>query len=438
MRHILLKGAFWAAVYLLLVLTPLLALLLRPPSGLGFWQDFSLALGFAGTTMMAAMFVLTARFRRPSAPFGIDVIYYFHRQIGLIGLLFVFAHPLILVLAEPELLVLVTRGPLHWTLRTGLVSLAVFSLIVASSVWRRQIDFHYDDWRLWHVILAPLALFTGFLHIWAAGYYLDSPLKRFLWLLIIVSVVLIIFYVRLLKPARLLRNPYQVEEHFTEVPGTWTLVLKPLGSHNFRFLPGQFAWLTIYHSPFAMKEHPFSMTSSAEHPERLTFTIKAAGDFTRRIKEIKKGERVYVDGPYGAFSFDRYPAPGYVFIGGGIGSAPIMAMLRTMADRGERRPVQFIYGGGRPHRMLFTKEVEELQRKLDLEVIYVLSKSPPDWQGETGFITAELLNRRLPPDRAERECFICGPTPMLHLVEIGLHRSGVPLSRIHTEVFELV
>jgi predicted ferric reductase len=77
------RAAFWIAVYLVLVLVPLFALLIGPrPSGSGFWWDLSLALGFAGTTMMAVMFFLTARFQRATAPFGIDLVYYFHRWIS--------------------------------------------------------------------------------------------------------------------------------------------------------------------------------------------------------------------------------------------------------------------------------------------------------------------------------------------------------------------
>ena len=72
-------GLFWVGVYLLLVLMPLFVLLFSPPAGNGFLYDLSMALGFAGTTMMAVMFILTARFKRASLPFGIDIIYYFHR-----------------------------------------------------------------------------------------------------------------------------------------------------------------------------------------------------------------------------------------------------------------------------------------------------------------------------------------------------------------------
>jgi predicted ferric reductase len=70
----------WVSVYLVLVLAPLLILMFgEVPPGSGFWRDFSMALGFAGMAMMGVQFLLTARFQRACAPFGIDIIYYYHR-----------------------------------------------------------------------------------------------------------------------------------------------------------------------------------------------------------------------------------------------------------------------------------------------------------------------------------------------------------------------
>ncbi len=425
-------------IYLTLVLTPLFVMLWQPtPAGLGFWRDLSSALGFAGTTMMAIMFLLTARLHRVTAPFGIDIIYYFHRQIALVALFVVLAHPLILFSVDHELFSLAaTHAP--WSLRTGTGAVIFFLLLLATSLWRKQLGIHYDTWRFWHAIFAVLALLFTLLHIRAIGYYIATPWKGLLWQLIVLTVFLVLLFVRLIKPASLLRQPYEVVDHHEEVADTWTLILRPLTSQKFRFIPGQFAWLTIWHSPFALKEHPFSISSSAEQPDRLTFTIKALGDFTSKIGGIENGSRVYMDGPYGAFSCDRHPAPGYVFIAGGIGSAPIMSMLRTLSDRGEQCPIQFFYGGGQWQRLPFTNELEELRRRLNLEIVYVLEKPPPEWEGETGLITAELLDRRLAEDRKSRQYFICGPIPMMHMVEKGLHSVGVPLTHIHSELFDLV
>ena len=78
-------GLFWIGVYLGLALFPCLILLYGTmPGGYGFWWDFSMALGFAATSMMALMFFLTARFKRAALPFGVDIIYYFHKHISLL------------------------------------------------------------------------------------------------------------------------------------------------------------------------------------------------------------------------------------------------------------------------------------------------------------------------------------------------------------------
>jgi predicted ferric reductase len=186
-------------------------------------------------------------------------------------------------------------------------------------------------------------------HIFGVDYYTSIPAQRILWIVLPILWVLMIVYVRGIRTAALLRRPYQIAEVREERGKTWSLVLKPEGHSDVRFKPGQVAWLTVQRMPISGGEHPFSYASSAERTDRIEFAIRELGDFTSTIKhlrpqECKPGQCVYVDGPYGTFDIDQQDAPGYVFIAGGIGSAPIMSMLRTMADRKDRRPVLFFYG----------------------------------------------------------------------------------------------
>lgn len=434
-----LRALMWIAVYLLLVLAPLFVLLLGPvPVGGGFWVDLSLALGFAATAMMAVMFLLTARFQRATAPFGIDLIYYFHRQasIGAFGLTLL--HPLLLVILDPRLLGAMHPAVMPWHLWAGLVSFVAMTALMISSLWRKQLRIHYDAWRVGHVVLAVLALVTAVAHIAGVAHYSATPWKKWLWLLIALSCLLTVLYVRLLKPALMLRRPWRVVDVIPEHGSTWTLVLRPERHAGFRFLPGQFAWLSLNRSPFAMKEHPFSISSSAQNLREIRFTIKELGDFTRTIGRVKRGTLAYLDGPYGTFSIDLSQAPGYVFVAGGVGIAPIMSMLRTLAERGDKRPLLLFYAYHTWERLTFREELEELRGRLDLQIVCVLSEPPVDWQGERGYLTEEIFARHLPPDKAGRECFICGPTPMIEVAEKALARQGVPLTHIHSEIFDLV
>jgi ferredoxin-NADP reductase len=146
-----------------------------------------------------------------------------------------------------------------------------------------------------------------------------------------------------------------------------------------------------------------------------------------------------VDGPYGSFSTDRHPrAPGYVFMSGGIGVAPIMSMLRALADRGDTRRHTLFTAHSAWDRIPLRDEVDRLEKVLDLEVIHVLEDPPEGWEGETGWITPEMLDRRLPENRKELVYFVCGPVPMLRAMERFLGELGISSTKVHSELFDLV
>jgi 3-phenylpropionate/trans-cinnamate dioxygenase ferredoxin reductase subunit len=251
----------------------------------------------------------------------------------------------------------------------------------------------------------------------------------------------LLFYIRVLKPLQLMRTPYEVVSVTPERANTWSLTVKPVGHSGLHFMPGQFAWITVNNSPFAEAEHPFSFSSSASQPDQLTFTIKELGDFTRQIKTLQPGQKVYVDGPFGHFSIDRHThAEHFVFIAGGVGITPIMSMLRTMADRGDNRSVTLLYANQDWENVIFRDEIEALKEKLNLRVVHVLNKPEPGWEGERGFISQSVLERHLP--KAERpntvEIFICGPQPMMNAVEQALINLKIPFGDFHSERFNLV
>ena len=96
------RAAVWIIVYLLFILAPLFALLAGSwPAARDFWTEFAVAIGYSGLAMMGLQFGLTARFRYVTEPWGEDVIYHFHRQISLIAVGLVVAHPVIMFAVRP-------------------------------------------------------------------------------------------------------------------------------------------------------------------------------------------------------------------------------------------------------------------------------------------------------------------------------------------------
>ncbi len=432
-------GIFWIGLYLLVVLVPVFLMLVPPtPSGRGFWREFSVALGFVGLTQIALQFVLIARFRQVTAPYGIDIILRYHRQIAMVSVAAILLHPTILVIDYPSRLALLNPFGGNLASRVAWISVAALLLIVLSSVFRERWAIRYEWWRLSHLVLGVAAIVFAQLHVSMAGVYTNTLWKQTIWIVLAVVMVGLVLYLRLLVPAWQRRARWRVAEVRAEAGDTQTLVLEPVGHAGMVFRPGQFVWLKISGSPFTLKEHPFSIASSAECRDRIEFGIKALGDFSAQVHAIPPGTSAYLDGPHGAFSIDRYEAAGYVFIAGGIGITPMRSFLRTLADRRDPRPVLLFYADKTRDAMTYRDELEGLRDKLNLTIVDVLEAPPGEWDGETGFLTPEILAKHLPDEAFARRYFLCGPEPMFDAVRPALVERGVPEDRIHMERFALV
>jgi len=436
------RAAIWIAIYLALVGAPLAILLVgRMPPGKAFLWDFSIALGFAGIAMIAVQFILTARFRRASAPFGLDIIYLFHRYLALIAVGLILAHFLILWFYYEDALGELDPREARFELTLGRAALVLFLLAVITSEFRKLLRLEYGLWRYAHVAFATLGFAAAVGHIAGVGYYTEASGNRTLWLGVTLVFLLTVVWVRIVKPWRQLRRPYRVVEVRPERSNAWTLALEPDGHDGLKgFQPGQFGWLTLRNSPFSLREHPFTIASPPEALPRIEFGIKPLGDFSGAIGSLKPGEPAYLDAPHGMFSIDRnHDAPGFVGIVGGIGITPLMSMMRSMAERGDRRPLFLFYANKRWDDVIYREEIGQLAECLDLTLVHILEKPPADWNGEEGFITRDILERHLPAARLrDLHYFLCGPVPMARAAEQALHELGVPAWRIQTEIFELV
>lgn len=447
MRSLLMKnpvviGASWIGAYLVLILLPLLILLLYPPTPSderSFWLEFSAALGFIGLAMMAMQFALTARINRIEASYGVDLILQFHRYTSIVAFFFILAHPIIVFINNPETLQLLNFIQAPWRARAAVIATLALIAIIVTSIWRKQLNIPYEPWRIAHGILAVVVMAFGLGHVLGVGNYLSLFWKSVIWTGIALAALWLLIYVRLVKPYFMLKKPYLVEAAIPQRGNVWNLVLRPRGHEGIHFEPGQFAWITLEISPFRMREHPFSFASSAERSDRIEFGIKAVGDFTNTIKDVKPGTKAFLDGPYGVFTTERYEdTAGFVFIAGGIGITPIMSMLITLAERKDERPLLLIYSSKTWEDITYREEIEELKDKLDLKVVHVLREPPEDWSGESGYVDKELLKKYIPKRPATRNYFICAVPKMMDQVEKALHELEVPVTNVHMEHYNLV
>ena len=432
-----LLGVFWVFLFALLTLAPILILILGPKfSNRSPILDLSVGLGFVGLAIMALEFVTSGRIKILNRPFGTDLIYHFHRQIGIAAFFMVFSHPILLFILDSRYLRLLNIFTAPMQAKSGVTAVVLLIGLVWGAEYRQKINLSYKLWKILHGLIAIAMVGLALVHIFIANNYISLPWEKALWITYSAIFIGMLAYTRIIYPLRLIRRPFLVKETREERGDVWTIVMEPINHKGFQFAPGQFAWLTAWKTPFSDTEHPFSISSSAERKSEIEMSIKNLGPFTSRIRTLKSGDRVYVDGPYGAFNLDRFPkAERLIFIPGGIGVSPIMSMLRTMADRNDSRPILLFYCNREWENLTFKEEIENLEKKLKLKTIYTIEKPPERWEGESGFLNRDILNRYIPKEwlKDGTDIFLCGPAPMMIAVENELRNVGYTDKRIHSE-----
>ena len=214
------------------------------------------------------------------------------------------------------------------------------------------------------------------------------------------------------------------------------LVLRLIEPAEIKFFPGQYLDISIPGTD-AVRSFSMANTSSRESGQ-LEFVIKVYPDglFSRFLdEELKPGDRLDLTGPFGVFTL-REGESDLVFVGGGAGMAPILSLLRAMAERGLQRTATFFYGARTRADLCFEAELRELEARLPgFRYIPALSEPGPggDWEGETGLITDVV--QRLASDLTGAHAYVCGPPPMVEAALPLLTRLGVEEKRVYYDKF---
>jgi propane monooxygenase reductase subunit len=204
------------------------------------------------------------------------------------------------------------------------------------------------------------------------------------------------------------------------------------------FKPGQYVDITI---PGSEDVRSFSMANTPSgNPGELEFMIKVYpdGKFSDLLASggLTPGDEVEVTGPYGVFTLREKSDRPLLFIGGGAGMAPILALLRAMAEKGSERRAVYYYGARGPQDLFHLEELAELERALpNFRFVPALShcEEEADWGGERGLITDVVT--RLEAELEGVDAYLCGPPPMVDAAIALLDQKGVPESRVYYDKF---
>lgn len=428
-------------IYVIITVTPLVLAHLQglPPRPVQ--DEIASGLAMVAFAVLLVEFVLSGRFRVISGRMGMDVTMRLHQLLARTALVFVLVHPFLYRTPfNPPLPWDATRqltlGLDMGSFATGLVAWVALPALVLMSIYRDQLPYRYETWRLMHGLCAAIVAGAVTHHTFAAGRYSADPLLAGFWALLLIAAFGSLLHTYIIAPLREAGRPYEVISVKKIALKTWELAIRPRKGEALSFDAGQFAWLNVGHSPFSLHENPFSISSApAERPD-IQFVVKEMGDMTRSVGEVTPGTRAYLDGPHGNLTLKGRTGEGIALIAGGVGIAPLLSIARQLQAENDPRPIILLYGNRVADQIVYNNELDQLSRGKNSQVIHILSDPPHGWKGLKGQVGRDTIEKEFAFDGAREWLYlVCGPPAMLDAVEEALIALGVPGGQIVSERF---
>jgi predicted ferric reductase len=326
-----------------------------------------------------------------------------------------------------------------WTLMTtypymlaATVGTVLLVMVAITSVRIARERVRHETWHFVH-LYAYLAIALAFGHELAVGSDLATdPVARGYWCFLYAVVVGLILVFRVGQPlinAR--RHRLRVTSTVHEAPGVVSIHIGGRDLGRLAVAPGQFfRWRFLTREGW-WHAHHFSLSAPPDG-RHLRITVKGVGDHTRALAGVRAGTKVVAEGPYGLFTGQRRRYKKALLVGGGIGITPLRALLDDM-PRG-KDAVVLIYRAGSEADLVFRDELESTLRERGGRMHVILGHRA---DLPTDPLSPAML-RRLCPDAAQRDVYICGPSGMTEHVAEGLRATGVSPDQIHRERFAVL
>ncbi|MFI9824951.1 ferric reductase-like transmembrane domain-containing protein [Streptomyces sp. NPDC052013] len=389
--------------------------------------------GLHAALLLLFQLLLVARVPWLDRRIGMDRLTVWHRWVGFTLLWTVLTHAVLVVLGYARLddasmtktflaLAGVTASLLGMLAAAALVVVAV----VSTRFLRRRL--RYETWHGLH-LLVYLALGLAFVHqLLETTTFKSSGFAELywwtLWLLAFGGLVV----GRIVMPVW--RNAYHRFQVAAVVPESDDVVSVHVTGRHLDRLPARagqfFIWRFPGHHHWWLA-NPFSL-SAAPGGQSLRLTAKAVGDTSAGLRHVPVGTRVFMEGPYGAFTSLHRTRPGALLIAGGVGITPVRALL----EEESAGDVVVLYRVRTENDAVLVDEVRELVAARGGRLHLLTGRTG---EGAQPFEPDGL--RALVPDITERDVYVCGPPAMTSAVLKSLRVLNVPGRQVHAEKFSL-
>jgi len=196
-------------------------------------------------------------------------------------------------------------------------------------------------------------------------------------------------------------------------------VLRPSDPSVLAYLPGQFVMAGLA----GYGEAPISVASAPGLAGTLELCIRAVGNLTNALHRVKKGDTVWLRGPFGrGFDLDEMKGKDLLFIAGGIGIAPMRSLVSSVLAAGGFGRKTLIYGAKSPEEFIFKDEMKEWERS-GVEVRLTIDSAHPKWKGHVGVVTTVVPDIEV--KKSNTVAVIIGPPVMYKYAVVALGKKNL-------------
>ena len=198
--------------------------------------------------------------------------------------------------------------------------------------------------------------------------------------------------------------------------------------NSFTYQPGQVGQLSV----FGVGESTFVINSQPSCKDYLQFSVMRAGEVTTALHKLHPGDKVGVRAPLGNwFPYEEWKGKNIVFVGGGIGMAPIRTIMHhVMEHASEYGKLSLLYGARSPEDMAFKGDLPNWLNSDVLETTLTIDREAEGWPHRVGLIPNIL--KEMNPSPENTIAVLCGPPIMIKFTLEGLCSLGFDKKQIYT------
>ncbi|WP_069857496.1 ferredoxin reductase family protein [Desulfoplanes formicivorans] len=404
------------------------------------WKMVSAArmLGILVVVLITTQIILAARIPVLCSLFGLHGLLRAHRILAGIIVALAMGHPLLIMASGSFTASIFTTTGLPKLV--GAVAVIMLACGAGVAFFRKALAIPYHLWSTLHGPVMIIATVVIFLHIVTVGYGLGSWPAR-LFMLTIQGIILgTLVWSMILRPLLTHKQVWTIQSVSHPCPDVVDLHIASGTSDPWSYHAGQFAFLTFLDPHIPREAHPFTIASGPSSPGHMRFVIRQCGDFTARLSQLRPGTSVLVDGPFGVFSpffHNRVtPRKPMVFIAGGIGITPFLAMLETLSQDPNPPSILLAWSVKTGRDLLVAQDLATFCKSIKgLQLHYFITRDA-SYQGCTCRMNTQRL-RSLLEEWTDALVFVCGPPGMTRSTLRSLAALKFTPKQIITESFSL-